>query len=448
MSRATQESRPRPRWRRWGRSTIPLTNTAVISSPTHPIQALALPSAGSTGPPATRSAARNVAPKMTPFMPQLLASWLPVRSRPTPATRVTTDAAANSRIGRPPPPEPSEAPPAAGRSLAVAAAAGGAPPPAATRVRSLRVRVRFKVTMPMTQMTTIPIAPTPRGPTLALTGSTALITVTHTTAMTSSPPRAGTRDPAAVDSGRSPLFAGHHGDGLFLEVDERLTGDVDDRLGDGAAGEGERVGAGVVGRDRLARVLAHVQALADQREVARLGHDPALADLLVVDEQGQRHGGRQAVALLDEGGRQQHLAGRDLPGGLDRLLVAADEVVDVLELSVLDVQGVAAEAGAVREQHPGGVLGPDVDLDGDAVAAVADVGRRRLRHLGRARVVDVLVPGRGDLGPGGVGEDLHRRAVLQRQAPVFPGLMEPEADQLLQLGGMLGRQVVGLGGGP
>ena len=38
---------------------MPLTNTAVISSPTHPIQALALPSAGSTGWPATRSATRN-----------------------------------------------------------------------------------------------------------------------------------------------------------------------------------------------------------------------------------------------------------------------------------------------------------------------------------------------------------------------------------------------------
>jgi hypothetical protein len=41
--------------------------------------------------------------------------------------------------------------------------------------------------IPMTQITTIPIAPTPTGPMLALEGSTALITVTHTTAMTSSP---------------------------------------------------------------------------------------------------------------------------------------------------------------------------------------------------------------------------------------------------------------------
>jgi hypothetical protein len=79
-------------------------------------------------------------------------------------------------------------------------------------VRSLRVRVRFSATIPTTQITTIPIAPTPRGPMLALAGSTALITVTPTTlitvtpttAMTSSPSRAGTREAAAVDSGRSP----------------------------------------------------------------------------------------------------------------------------------------------------------------------------------------------------------------------------------------------------
>jgi hypothetical protein len=38
----------------------------------------------------------------------------------------------------------------------------------------------------------------------ALAGSTPLITVTHTTAMTSSPSNAGTSDPAAAESGRSP----------------------------------------------------------------------------------------------------------------------------------------------------------------------------------------------------------------------------------------------------
>src|SRR5215218_7882931 len=125
------------------------------------------------------AAARKVAPNRTPFMPQLLASWLPVRSSTTPAPRVTIDATANSRIGRPPPPpEPPEVPAAGGPSPTVTAG-GGPPPPAATSARSARSRVRFKVTIPMTQMTTIAIAPTPRGPMLALEGSTALITVTH-----------------------------------------------------------------------------------------------------------------------------------------------------------------------------------------------------------------------------------------------------------------------------
>jgi hypothetical protein len=96
--------------------------------PTHPIQALVFPSKGSTGWPASRSAtkkselqrvpaehvaedesetlqpnagdsvlisgravaaARNVAPKTTPLMPQSSASWLPLRFSNTPATSVT-----------------------------------------------------------------------------------------------------------------------------------------------------------------------------------------------------------------------------------------------------------------------------------------------------------------------------------------------------------------------
>src|SRR5262245_28646652 len=79
---------------------------------------------------------------------------------------------------------------------------------------------------------------------------------------------------------RARLFARHQGDRLLLEVDERLAGDVDDDLLDRSARERIRPDARVVVGHRLARVLAHVQALPNQREVAGLGHDRALAHLL------------------------------------------------------------------------------------------------------------------------------------------------------------------------
>ena len=46
------------------------------------------------------------------------------------------------------------------------------------------------------------------------------------------------------------------------------------------------------------------------------------------------------------------MAGGQRLGGLDNLLEVANEVVDVLELAVLDVQGVATEPGPAGEQDP------------------------------------------------------------------------------------------------
>jgi hypothetical protein len=79
------------------------------------------------------------------------------------------------------------------------------------------------------------------------------------------------------------------------------------------------------------------------------------------------------------------VAGGQRLGRGDDLLDVADEVVDVLELAVLDVEGVAAEPGPVGEQDPSGLLGVDGDLDRDGVGAVADVRGDRLGDLGRAR---------------------------------------------------------------
>ena len=79
------------------------------------------------------------------------------------------------------------------------------------------------------------------------------------------------------------------------------------------------------------------------------------------------------------------------------LLDDADEAVDVDEPVVLDVQGVAAEPAAVREQHAFGAALRQVDLGADRVRPVADVDRNRLGDLGATGAVDVAIPGRREL---------------------------------------------------
>src|SRR5207248_578278 len=82
------------------------------------------------------------------------------------------------------------------------------------------------------------------------------------------------------------------------------------------------------------------------------------------------------------------LAGRQFLVGDDLLFEAADEAVDVVQPVVLDIQGVAAEARAVSEQHAFGARYGDVDERADRVRAVADVGCLGLGHVGEAWVVD------------------------------------------------------------
>src|SRR5262249_51267975 len=128
-----------------------------------------------------------------------------------------------------------------------------------------------------------------------------------------------------------------------------------------------------------------------KREIRGLGLDLALAYCLVADVQGERAYRRHRVPLLLERGGEDDVAERDGLGGLDHLLLEADEVVDVLQLAVLDVERMPAEAGALREQYAARFFGVDRHLDGDRVRAVADVRRRRLGDLGASRVVDVAV---------------------------------------------------------
>ena len=206
--------------------------------------------------------------------------------------------------------------------------------------------------------------------------------------------------------------------------------------------------AGVVVGDRLAAVAADAEALAGDHELAGLGLDAALADLLVavVEREGAGRDAGRVLAVLVEGGRQdQVLAGRHVLGRDDLLLEHADEVVDVVQPVVLDVEGVAAEARAVREEHALRARRRDVDQRADREGAVADVDRLRLGDLGVVREVDVAVARRRELRPLGVSEDLERGAVVERERPVRAGLGEPEVDQLPELLGVLGREVVQLG---
>ena len=107
----------------------------------------------------------------------------------------------------------------------------------------------------------------------------------------------------------------------------------------------------------------------------------ALADSLVADVKGQCALGGHRVALALERCREDRVTARDRLGRFADLLFEAHEVVGVLELAVLDVEGVTAEPRAVCGQDTLGLLGLDVDLDGDRVGAVTDVGRDRLGNL-------------------------------------------------------------------
>ena len=73
-----------------------------------------------------------------------------------------------------------------------------------------------------------------------------------------------------------------------FKVDVRLAADVDCHLGDGAAGERPRLLAGIVVGDAGTAVAAtDAKALAPDHELARLGLDPALADLVFAVVEGQ-----------------------------------------------------------------------------------------------------------------------------------------------------------------
>src|SRR4051795_10787753 len=243
------------------------------------------------------------------------------------------------------------------------------------------------------------------------------------------------------------LFAGHHCDGFALQVDVWFAADVDRDAVDRAAGERVRRDAGVVVGDWVVAVAPDAQALAADRELARLRLDATFADLDVAVEERQgpdRHAGRVLALLVERGGEDQLLSGGQLLVGGDVLLDPADEAVDVVQPVVLDVEGVSAEARAMREQH---ALCPglrDVYYRRDREGAVAEVHRLRLGYFRHAGEVDVAVTRRGERRPRR-GQEFQRTAVVKRERAVGTGLGVPEHDQLVELLGLLGGHVVELG---
>src|SRR5262245_61820923 len=174
---------------------------------------------------------------------------------------------------------------------------------------------------------------------------------------------------------RLKLLVGERHARLARQVGERLAADVDHHALDRAAEERPRPVSHVVVTDRLGARISKSEPAAAKTELARLRHDFLLRDLLLADVEAQRPLRRQTLVLLLERSGDEEMAGREWLLGHDGLEALPDEVVDVLQLTAAHVERVAAEAGALRNNHAAGLLGLDFELGRDRVGAVADVRR-------------------------------------------------------------------------
>ena len=83
----------------------------------------------------------------------------------------------------------------------------------------------------------------------------------------------------------------------------------------------------------------------------------------------------------------------------------------------------------------------DIDVRGDRVGPVAHVHRDGLGDFCSGGSVDVAVPGRYELWAG-CQEDFQGGAVVEREGVVNPGFVEPQSDQLIELVGVFGGDVM------
>src|SRR3954464_12342867 len=111
--------------------------------------------------------------------------------------------------------------------------------------------------------------------------------------------------------------------------------------------------AGVVVADGRAGVIAHVQVLVPGVDHRHRGLDTALANHRAVDV--ERDGAALGEPSAVVGELHPHLVVADRHGrlGLDVEASQPGEVVAVLRLAVLEVQGPAGERAALGDDHPG-----------------------------------------------------------------------------------------------
>ena len=83
-------------------------------------------------------------------------------------------------------------------------------------------------------------------------------------------------------------------------------------------------------------------------------------------------------------------------------------------------------------------------MRGDRIGPVAYVHRDGLGDFCSGGSVDVAVPGRYELWAGRQ-EDFQGGAVVEREGVVDPGFVEPQSDQLVELVGVFGGDVMNFG---
>ena len=155
-------------------------------------------------------------------------------------------------------------------------------------------------------------------------------------------------------------------------------------------------------------------------------------------------GGGSSPSFSKEADRIRFVPVGQILGGDDHLLEHADEAVHVVQPVVLQVQAVAAESGALGEEHTLCAGLGKVDQGADREGPAADDDGLGLGNFGVVREVDVAAAGRGELRTFR-DEDLEGGPVVEREAVVGAGFGVPEVHHLADLLGLLGCEVVQLG---
>src|SRR5215470_1729068 len=124
--------------------------------------------------------------------------------------------------------------------------------------------------------------------------------------------------------------------------------------------------------------------------------------------------------------------------------LCADVVVDVMQLVVLDEQGVTASTAAVANENALSAACRNIDFGGEAVSAIEHLDGDVLRHRLRAGVVDVGLPVLRKLRT--LVSESCCSAAVERKDIVLAGLDVPQRNHLDQLGPVRSGQVIGLRG--